>query len=698
MSRKDFETEKCITRIFTISPNKQIVFIGLGVLISHNLVLVKIDNEQKIKIEDYGKKLNQTIQFFIDFPSIKSGQLIKVEQLKIYNNNGYDLFKLTQQKPKDAKKCSIEQLRKNITTEAKAILSKDGKINGFESTSILKISSIDGNFQIFESTELFKQHIVKVPAPVFENQSGKLLGFLESQNEEGENRLIIIPPKPVLRNLGVSYFWEIFVQFFQQLPPFQFIFGLFGIAIFIISLSANIAGIINFFNPTYLSPMSSQLNIVVLPFATENCGLLDGRKIQREIPSQMATIIRESSRDFDIAFDVRDPSIYLFLPFRYSEFIAEKAARDNNAQIVIYGKVTCQKNNDAIVQTRLYISTENFGEALELIGENVAGQLDFADFTIYGGDQYSGNAYQAQQKDMLSRLKAYTTVIYGLGSYINQDPSAAVEYFSDALDKEYWANTNGQETIYLLLGNAYLRQATENFSQFRFDKIDSTLDTAEEFYYQANGVSIDNGKGDYARAYIGLSGVEQLRSILPLQAENSKTKIDMASLQNAVLDLQRAANSPNSPASADIGAKIDYGYAQIALIRYLVTGDLNDVAEADYYYKRVIDSQRRGKSSRISEIVALSYKGRALIAHREDLEQAISFLESAYSVARNRSLKAQILVMSGDFLLENGQLDLAIEKYQQAINMRSYLEKVVPESEILRIEELLIKLKENNQE
>ncbi len=696
MSRKEFETEKCITRVFTISPNKQIVFIGLGVLISRNLVLLKIANEQKIKMENYGKKLSQPIQFFIDFPYITFGQLIKVEQLKIYNNNGYGLFKLTQQKPNDAKKCKIKIFRKNITSEAKAISSKDGKINGFESTSIFKISNIDGIFQILESIEFFKQNIDKVPAPVFENQSGKLLGFLEYQNEEGENRLIIIPPKPVIRYLGKSNFWEDFVQFFRQLPPFKFVIALFSIAIFIISLFANIAGLLTFIWPTYLSPMSGKLNIVVLPFANQNCGLIDHRTLDRDIPTQIARYLRDSSNSSQIPYEIRDPSNYPILPLKFSESTAEKAAKENSAQIVIYGKVTCQKNNDAIVQTRLYISIENFGEALELIGEDVAGQLDFAHFTIYGGEQYSGNAYQAQQKDMLTRLQAYTMVIYGIGSYINQDPSAAVEYFSDALDEEYWADQNGQETIYLLLGNAYQRQATENFAQEQFEGIRAILDTSEAYYLQANSTSISNGKGEYARAYIGLSGVEQLRSILPARIQNDKKNIDMTSFQNAVADLKKAANCQNSPASADIEEKINYGYAQIALTRYIITLDVKDIDEADYFYSKVINAYQKGKSSRISEIVALSYRGKALTTHGEDSEQAISFLESAYSVARNRSIKAQLLVMWGDYLLENSQVDLAIEKYQEAINMRSYLQKVVPESEILRIEDLLITLNESN--
>ena len=59
----------------------------------------------------------------------------------------------------------------------------------------------------------------------------------------------------------------------------------------------------------------------------------------------------------------------------------------------------------------------------------------------------------------LVRIDILSLIAIGLSYYSADDPTRALEYFQQAEQNPYWPRTDGKEIIYLLLGNAKIRQA-----------------------------------------------------------------------------------------------------------------------------------------------------------------------------------------------------------------------------------------------
>lgn len=382
MKIKNQKIDRSLIRLFSLT-NKRLTFIGLGILISKKVILTNKLTETQLGTDKKEKGLSQEDQLFIDFPFIEPNQIIKVNQLNQKSiNNQFDLFKISQNTPKTAKICNNSKRANKNINDAMAFFARDGNLKSIIVEFDIPLVDNLSNLKISESSKKFEQYCEQAPFLLFSQNDNKLLGIIESdKNESG----IILKLKR-FKIFRISILKDIFKDFFFHFSQNFTLRQIFGLLIGLLSIFANVFGVIAYMHPTYLSPMGADINIVVLPFAKQNCNGSEVEKIDRIIPTQISTILKENSKNFDVEVGVRDPSIYPILPLRFSELTAEKAAKDNNAQMVIYGKITCQKNNDALVQTKVYISTENFGDALELVGENIAGQYDFSQFMIYGDD------------------------------------------------------------------------------------------------------------------------------------------------------------------------------------------------------------------------------------------------------------------------------------------------------------------------
>jgi tetratricopeptide (TPR) repeat protein len=170
------------------------------------------------------------------------------------------------------------------------------------------------------------------------------------------------------------------------------------------------------------------------------------------------------------------------------------------------------------------------------------------------------------------------------------------------------------------------------------------------------------------------------------------TSIDLAQLDKSAALYQAARNLKNSPPSANIEAKVNFGLGQIDRVRYLhalaTNGDSDTpLAQAKSEYQAVINEFENGNAP-IANLAGQSYASLGLIAlvqqrpaEAVDLyTKAIALVTPYYQSSYNARL--------GEVYAASCNLALAAEKYQKAIELaRTYsYEEVVTYTK--RLEEI----------
>ena len=256
-----------------------------------------------------------------------------------------------------------------------------------------------------------------------------------------------------------------------------------------------------------------------------------------------------------------------------------------------------------------------------------------------------------------ARANALSLITIGLAFLSVDDAEKALDYFQQAEALDGWFKTAGKEIIYLLIGNAYGRQAS-------IEKSETYLASARENYTTA--LDIDPM---YGRAKIGQAAVLYLISLGdPYDA--SFESIDLEMLDQAEALFQEANEMSGSPESANVQTKSAFGLGQVYFVKSQILGE-DWIERANDEFIKVIEDYESG-DERIGETASHAYARMGLIAWLNgDLESAVAFYRKAIESA-SPYYQGYYFSSIGDLYLAAGRIDEARDAYTEAIRIAEF--------------------------
>ncbi len=315
---------------------------------------------------------------------------------------------------------------------------------------------------------------------------------------------------------------------------------------------------------------------------------------------------------------------------------AARLADEINADIVVYG-VVVKNESGWIVTPKFYISPNNFENASEILGPYDLGQT----FSLAEGNR---RALRITAGDELTpRAEFLTQVAIGLTYYSIANYDRAEDTLLNILpakDSSMDANDESLRLVYLLLGNTMLKQALQQVAtidssnaasvELAESKIALFLQEAEAYFSQS--AEIDS---EYSRAFVGLGDTAYQQSF---KCDAAGCSIDEALLNEAIAYYEQALVAENSPETAVIDAKANFGLGQV----YLQQSRLNNVtdfAQAKTHFEAVIADYQAENPPR--------------------------------SLARSRDIVAEAQARLGLIYCFQGQIDEAIDHYKEAVRLHT---------------------------
>ncbi|HNM37491.1 MAG TPA: hypothetical protein PKI33_10515, partial [Anaerolineales bacterium] len=438
---------------------------------------------------------------------------------------------------------------------------------------------------------------------------------------------------------------------------------------------------------------SGKLNVLVVPFVEQHAWGYTESDLGWSLAQIFAEGLKTSYTTSGLETNVKilGPADKVPTIFGFNEdhlvHSAETVSEKINGQVVIYGVLSQDEYGDTVAQVKVYISPTNFGEAQELISDSMMGDLSLGSFVLTG-ETAKGADLEAQNEDLRNRLAIFASLINFLGAYLGDDFSNAQKYIEAAGDSILWNDPNGLEVIQLLQGNLELRRARVSIVQKDLEGTQASIDLARTYFGNARETALKNNKGQYARAYLGLAGAENLAAVAEANINGDPSAINTDALKETLALLEQAEQANYAPDSADVSVKANYGRAQVNLAYFAKTGNSDYLTEAKKYYQFVVEEYKRTDNKRIVDYTALSHSGLGLIASQENqVTVAIENFTSAYQLTGNPSLKIQCLVNMGDIYFANKMYAEALKVYQYALSRRNDLENAISAERIDLIEE-----------
>jgi tetratricopeptide (TPR) repeat protein len=407
-------------------------------------------------------------------------------------------------------------------------------------------------------------------------------------------------------------------------------------------------------------PMESgyKFNVVVTEFTVlnENGSAIrsaDGLALANNLHQQLEFNFDEL--DLGIPYDIRPPAHTCRIKGRTREERERTAAglaERINADVIVYGVVT-----DAGEQSRFfpefYVNYKGFEEGGEITGQHELGKelrvtLPFDDKHFSPVD----NPVLAVRTEVLSLITV------GLAYYSIDDFEKASDYFSQAEAMEGWYA--GKEVLYLLLGNASSRRASQENSTEYLDATAAYFDTA---------LTINPA---YARAMVGKAGVLYLQAMGDPNKRPSE-EIDLDKLDEAAAHFKAALELGESPASANIEAKVHFGLGHVYVGRLLYALDIgNDwaasLAKARDEFQEVVQEYKDG-NIQIANLAGHAYARLGMMARVEgETEKAVELYASAIELV-SPYYQSYYYTRIGEVYCGAQKMELAIESYEEAIDI-----------------------------
>ncbi len=159
----------------------------------------------------------------------------------------------------------------------------------------------------------------------------------------------------------------------------------------------------------------------------------------------------------------------------------------------------------------------------------------FNDAQDLTGNYSFGKAIPANSLDDRGALSAHVTalsfVMTGLFQHMTQQFDGALKSYQAALAVPNWADNDGKEIVYMLIGNSEMKLAEKAASQCDRSTVLAHTDNAENAYTESKTLA-----PDFARAYAGLANVYAVRALWTSEGNDkcAKQAINTAVLQQAV--------------------------------------------------------------------------------------------------------------------------------------------------------------------
>lgn len=288
---------------------------------------------------------------------------------------------------------------------------------------------------------------------------------------------------------------------------------------------------------------------------------------------------------------------------------AERLADEIGADVIVYGTIE-QDSNFLHIIPEFYISSKNFYEAEEILGQHYFGSpIDISSY-----DDISDRVLLTNK--MTSRLTGLSKIVIGLAYYLIDDFENAKSVFISANQIVGWGERDGKHILYLLIGNSAIKN--------------NQLDIADEYYGKALEIH-----PDYSRALLGKANVLYRKSLLPIEASENPADLDIDLIERAVELIDKADKSTNKPVGSDISPKIHFELGQINFM-LAYSGYLPDYSSATDEFTIVISEYGDGRNPRIQERAAEAHARLGLIYRIQNRkDEAIAEYEMAIELSRN---------------------------------------------------------------
>ena len=416
-----------------------------------------------------------------------------------------------------------------------------------------------------------------------------------------------------------------------------------------------LGAILWFVIPKTSSIMTGQFNIAVAEFLVQDAqgnpiNGNDGKLLAEYVRQQIDTQFAEIELIKTVPYQVWGPNETGIIKGNTPEarsVAAETLAKKIHAYIVIYG-VMISDGAKSKFMPAFYINHASFTDASEITGEHEIGsQLRIV-------LPFSDSVQAIENPALAGRVNALDFVTIGLAYYSVDDFENALSYFEKAASEERWVG-GGKEVVYLLIGNAYVRQVSK-IHEF------TDLPLATQNYQAA----LDNNV-NYGRAMIGEANV------LYLKASLDKNNCDSSGLDQASDLLDRALALKDQPSSANIETKVHFYRGQIGIIRdwcHLAGNDWLTSAQGEFTW--VVNQYETRKQNNtafegVKPLASHAYARLGYIAYqRGNPEPAITWLKKAVEIA-SPYYQSSYTSLIGDIYAATQQKELAIQAYGDAI-------------------------------
>ena len=329
---------------------------------------------------------------------------------------------------------------------------------------------------------------------------------------------------------------------------------------------------------------------------------------------------------------------------------AQALAEDINAHVIVYGVITT--GDSARFSPEFFVDYKGFEQVEDITGDHEMGSAMRISLP------FELTQMQVIENPALSaRANALSLITIGLAFLSVDDAEKALDYFQQAEALDGWFKTAGKEIIYLLIGNAFGRQAS-------IQKSETYLASARENYTTA--LDIDP---TYGRAKIGQAAVLYLISLGdPYDA--SFESIDLEMLDQAEALFQEASKMEGSPESSNVQTKSALGLGQVYFVKSQILGE-DWIKRANDEFKKVIEDYESG-DERIGETASHAYARIGLIAWLNgDLESAVEFYVKAIEAA-SPYYQGYYFASLGDIYMAAGRMDEARDAYTEAIRIAEF--------------------------
>jgi tetratricopeptide (TPR) repeat protein len=352
---------------------------------------------------------------------------------------------------------------------------------------------------------------------------------------------------------------------------------------------------------------------------------------------------------------------------------------DREAKVAIYGVIHYDViTQQAMLQPEFYVSADRyFNDAQDLTGNYSFGKAIPAN--------------SLDNRDELgARVTALSYVMTGLFQHMTQQFDGALKSYQAALAVPNWADNDGKEIVYLLIGNSEMKLAEKAASQCDRSTILTHLDNAETAYSESKTIA-----PDFARAYAGLANVYAVKALWTSEGNDkcAKQAINTAVLQQAVDFIgqyQSKADATLPDEDKGIQRKLLLTEAQVHFELWTLQDKAarSDDNNAEYQsllktVNKIIQNYSANSDSTWANPVMEAYFFRGLMAYirgqyRDALTDYQQALDVYTNVTKDQSVTAQLLAperamtvygYSGDALFQLHDYVGAAKQYDQAITI-----------------------------